>query len=239
VTPPRKSTTIAGASTSASAGTSTDTGTDTALKPGVPTTIVPQRGRPRITVESVIGAEDIAKFYGLYLEAFGPLRTLAVARHVLHEEEFLDDMVNPLVDKYVAWSDDGQAVALATLTQHLETVPWISPDYFAHHYPEAAGRNAVFYLGFVLADPGRRRQRVFTEVLAAVIRRVADARGICGWDACAFNVSEVGMRDVVVAVSQDVSPTQVEVIDTQTYFCSIPEVSRNLANLPQPRSVES
>ena len=194
-----------------------------------------QRGGVRITVEPTIEGSDVERFYGLYLEAFGALRTMAVARHVLHEDEFREEMVNPLIDKYVAWDEDGRAVAMATLTRHLETVPWISPDYFAHHYPEAYGRQAVFYLGFVLADPGRRRQRMFSDILAAVIRHVADARGICGWDACAFNVEHVRMRDVVVAVSQDVSPTEVEPIDTQTYFVSIPEASRNVVNVPQMR----
>jgi DNA-dependent RNA polymerase auxiliary subunit epsilon len=206
-----------------------------AQAPGAPR----QRGGVRITVEPAIDGPDVERFYALYLEAFGPLRTMAVARHVLHEDEFREEMVNPLIDKYVAWDEDGRAVAMATLTRHLETVPWISPEYFAHHYPEPWSRGAVFYLGFVLADPGRRRQRMFSEILAAVIRRVADARGICGWDACAFNVRHVKMRDVVVAVSQDVSPTEVEPIDSQTYFVSIPEASRNVVNLPQMRRNES
>ena len=204
----------------------------------VPPSAPRQRGSLAITVEPVISGADVEHFYGLYLEAFAPLRTMAVARHVLHEDEFLDEMVNPLIDKYVAWDEDGRAVAMATLTRHLETVPWISPEYFAHHYPDAAERQAVFYLGFVLADPGRRRQRMFSEILSAVIRRVADAGGVCGWDACAFNVQNVQMREVVVAVSQDVSPTDVDVIDTQTYFISIPEVSRSVAKLPRMRRTD-
>ena len=201
-----------------------------------------QRGGVRITVEPVISGPDIEHFYELYLEAFGALRTMAVARHVLHEDEFHEEMVDPLIDKYVAWDEAGNAVALATLTHHLETVPWISPDYFAHHYPEHFSRNAVFYLGFVLADPGRRRQRMFTEILAAVTRRVADDRGICGWDACAFNLEHVRMFEVVSAVAQTVMPTEVVPIDTQTYFCSTPEVSRTapetVAKLPQMRQVD-
>ena len=50
-----------------------------------------------ITVQSTIAEEDIEKFYGLYLDAFGPLRIIAVARHVLHEEEFREEMVDPLI----------------------------------------------------------------------------------------------------------------------------------------------
>ncbi len=211
------------------------TGIDTA-----PGTLPPgQRGGTRTTVESVIDGEAIERFYGLYVDAFGPLRTAAVARHVLHEDEFLDEMVNPLIDKYVTWDAAGRAVALATLTQHLETVPWISPDYFAHHYPEATARGAVFYLGIILTDPGRQRQRLFTDIVEAVISRVSEARGVCGWDLCALNAQVTRLGDVVTAVSQDISPVDVQVMDTQTYYVGIPEVTRPLlvpgAAMPQMR----
>jgi hypothetical protein len=189
-------------------------------------------------VEPVIVGEDIGRFYGLYLDAFGPLRTMAVARHVLHEDEFLDEMVNPLIDKYVAWDGEGEAIALATVTQHLETVPWISPEYFAHRYPEATARGAVFYLGFILAVPGRQRNRMFSEISRAVITRVAEARGVCGWDVCGFNDKVAGLSQVVAAVSQDISPVEVEVLDTQTYYCGVPEASRNPGKMPQMRQVE-
>lgn len=192
-----------------------------------------------ITVQSTIAEEEIEKFYGLYLDAFGPLRVLAVARHVLHEEEFREEMVDPLIDKYVAWDADGQAIALATVTQHLETVPWISPEFFAHKYPEATARGAVFYLGFILAVPGKQRQRMFSEISRAVISRVAEARGVCGWDVCGFNDKVARLSEVVAAVSQEISPVEVEVLDTQTYYCGVPEATRELAKLPQPRASKS
>jgi hypothetical protein len=200
--------------------------------------IAAQRGGTRITVQSTIEGEDVDRFYGLYLDAFGPLRTLAVARHVLHEDEFREEMVDPLIDKYVAWDADGQAIALATVTQHLRTVPWISPEYFAHRYPDATARGAVFYLGFILAAPGKQRQRMFSEISRAVITRVAEARGVCGWDVCGFNDQVARLSEVVAAVSQDISPVEVEVLDTQTYYCGVPEASRDVGKLPQPRQVE-
>ncbi len=197
-----------------------------------------QRGGTRITVEPLIEGDDVARFYAMYVDAFGPLRTLAAARHVLNEEEFREEMVDPRIDKYVTWDDDGQAIAMATLTQHLETVPWIEPEYFAHRYPEATARGVVFYLGFILAAPGRQRQRIFTEMARSVISRVAEERGVCGWDVCTFNDTVVRLSEVVVAVSQDASPVHVEVLDTQTYYCGVLESSRNLAELPRPRQVE-
>lgn len=186
-----------------------------------------------ITIEPVVEGEAVDVFYDLYVEAFAPLRTEAVARHVLREDEFLEEMVNPLIDKYVAWDADGKAIALATLTRHMETVPWIEPAYFAHRFPEVAERNAVFYLGFILVDRAHRRSKLFSEIIEAVIRHVVDNRGVCGWDICAFNNRAVGLSEVIKSLTDSVAPIDVEVLDTQTYYCGVPEISRP-APAPQP-----
>ena len=55
---------------------------------------------------------------------------------------------------------------MITLTRHLESVPWISPDYFAARYPEQWARNAIYYMGFVLAHP-RNRERPFLDTIVA------------------------------------------------------------------------
>ena len=199
------------------------------------TTTPRQRGSLDIRVQTTIAEEEVERVYGLYLDAFAPLRVLAVARHVLHEDEFREEMADPLIDKYVARDADGQVIALATFTQHLETVPWISPDYFAHKYPEATARGAVFYLGFIFAVPGKQRERLFTEIARAIISRVAEARGICGWDACAFNDEVPRLSEVVAAVAEEISPVEVEVLDDQTYYCGVPQTTRELTRLPQPR----
>jgi len=56
------------------------------------------------------------------------------------------------VFKYVEWSSR-RPIALATMTSHLETVPWISPEYFSVRYPEHAAQRAIYYLGFTLVHP--------------------------------------------------------------------------------------
>src|SRR3954464_14051950 len=116
----------------------------------------PRASVPRVTVETAVDIATARRFWKLYIETFGELATKAVARQVLHEDEFMAEMLDPRGEKYVTW-EDGQAVAMCTLTNHLETVPWISPEYFAYHYPEHTARNAVYYLGFILVAPGHRR----------------------------------------------------------------------------------
>ena len=52
-------------------------------------------------------------------------RYLPMARQVLTETEFAEQMVDQSVMKYVAWDDDGRPVGMCTMTRRLETVPWI------------------------------------------------------------------------------------------------------------------
>ena len=59
----------------------------------------------------------------------------------MYRAEFHDVLADERVDKYVVTAPDGSLAALATMTNELAVVPLISPDYFAHRWPElyAAG----------------------------------------------------------------------------------------------------
>ena len=75
----------------------------TALRQVGDTEDLGQHGAWRFTREYVVEPELTLVFYELYEAAFGPLRVRSVARQVLSEEEFADQMVNGSVAKYVAW----------------------------------------------------------------------------------------------------------------------------------------
>lgn len=171
-----------------------------------------------VTVETVVAADHVELFYDLYLTAFQSLRTRAVARHLLHHDEFVAEMNDPRVWKYVAWDDDGRPVGLTTLTQDLDSVPWISPDYFAHRYPRASSENRVFYLGFTLTSAGRRQYRVLAAMLAAVIERLSVARAVCGYDICAFNNDLIRFAEHLELMMHRLADVTVDTIDTQTYY---------------------
>lgn len=181
-----------------------------------------QRKAPTLTVESEIPSEVAQRFYGLYCEAFGELAKQAVARQVLHEHEFMEEMVDPRVQKFLAWDDRGEVVGMCTLTRDLETVPWISPDYFAHHYPEHTARNAVFYLGFILVEEAHRRAHVFSELIAAVAEVLIEEKGVCAWDICGYNNRVLGLADATEALLNSIVETEVHTLDTQTYYCGSP-----------------
>lgn len=175
-------------------------------------------GNTRITVETTIDDDHAELFWQLYLTAFGPLRSRAVARQVLHHDEFLEEMRDPLVWKYVAWDDEGHPIGMSTLTRELSTVPWISPEYFAERYPEATSRNAVFYLGFTLADPDHRASRLFVQMLAAVVERLVENQAVCAYDVCAYNNASFRFAEHIEMMLHRLADVTVEKIDTQTYY---------------------
>ncbi|GAA2106886.1 hypothetical protein GCM10009841_26470 [Microlunatus panaciterrae] len=172
----------------------------------------------KITVESEVSVEHAEMFYQLYLVAFEPLRHRAVARQVLHRDEFFEEMHDPRVWKYVAWDDAGQPIGLTTLTKDLSTVPWISPEYFTSRYPEHAARDAIYYLGFTLADPRQRLSRLFFQMLDAVVGRLVDDRAVCAYDVCAYNNESMRFgRNIELALHR-LADVDVETIDAQTYY---------------------
>lgn len=174
--------------------------------------------QPGVSVELVIHPDHQERFYELYLEAFGPLQRLAPARQVLHRTEFLQEMTDPRVLKYVVWNEAGEPVALSTLTSDLATVPWISPEYFAVRYPEHTARRAVYYWGFALSQPSRRSSSAFRQILVAIVAKMAREKAVCAYDICGFNNTELHFADRVESVASRFAEVTVEALDNQTYY---------------------
>ena len=171
-----------------------------------------------ITVETHIDLDTAQKFYELYLEAFGELATKAVARQVLHKHEFMDEMDDERVYKYLAWDKKGQVVAMCTLTSHLETVPWVSPAYFTHKYPEHASRGAVYYLGFVLVRPQYRRSHLFHQLIERVVEVLVSERAVCSYDVCGHNDEVLRLGGIIEALLHRIADVDVAPVDAQTYY---------------------
>jgi hypothetical protein len=174
--------------------------------------------RPRITVEKTIEGDQLEDFYRLYLDAFAPLRIRAAARQVLHRQEFVEEMADPRIWKYVAWNARNEPVGLSTLTNDLGTVPWISPEYFAARYPEHTARKAVYYWGFTLAQRQQGSDRLFLKMLTAVVSQVAVNKAVCAYDICAFNNATMHFGERIESVTRRLAKVTVEVLDSQTYY---------------------
>lgn len=194
---------------------------------------------PSTTIRTVAEVDDATahRFYALYLETFGELAIRAVNRHLLRRDEFFAVMVDPRIDKIVIEDDaTGELIAMCTLTNHLETVDWVSPEYFAHHYPDHWSRGAVYYLGFSLVASRRRRVQLFSELIAHVTRVVEAADAMCAWDICMFNNETIGLAQAVECIVNRTASFDVRAVDTQTYYTAVPATSEECLRLPGQRS---
>ncbi len=176
--------------------------------------------RVEVGVETRIDRPTAERYHRLYRATFSDLATRAVARQLLHEEEFMEEMLDERVMKYVARDEAGELVGLSTLTRDLTTVPWISPDYFAHHYPEHTARDAVFYLGFTLVEHRRRQAQVFQAMIETIVELLVAERAVCGYDLCAFNDATLGLGGSIERLLHRNADVVVRGIDTQTYYAA-------------------
>ena len=177
-----------------------------------------RRGSWRFTRTSHVEPELALTFYDLYEASFGPLRVQALARQVLTEAEFHAQMADGAVMKYVAWGDDDRPVGLCTLTNRLETVPWISSEYFADRYPDHWQRNAVWYFGFVLTHPTERRSRFVDQLVEVGIGELVEQHAICAWDMCVYNDATLGIGPRLVESFERLTGVTARLADTQNYY---------------------
>ncbi|HSU36511.1 MAG TPA: hypothetical protein VLJ88_12710 [Propionibacteriaceae bacterium] len=173
----------------------------------------------------VVTGPTAEMFFQLYLQAFEPLRTKAAARQVLTRDEFFEHLADPRVDKYVAWQSASEPVGITTLTKHLHALPWISAEYYAARYPEEWSRNAVYYLGFTLCQPGvaggfqAPDRPNFLETLIQIgIGPLIAERGVIAYDVCSHNNEALNLPDRIAAVLDRHSDARAEVLDTQVYY---------------------
>jgi hypothetical protein len=105
--------------------------------------------------------------------------------------------------------------------KHLETVPWISPEYFAARYPEHAARDAIYYAGFTLVAPSARQGAAFHAMIKSVVQVLVAERAAVGWDICSYNNTRFSFADSIRAVlDEQAANVEVAVEDSQTYYAA-------------------
>jgi hypothetical protein len=181
--------------------------------------------RPRqawpVECELVVTPARAEHLYRVYLASFHHLRANAAARQILTAEEFFDEMVDPRIAKYTVWRDEADPVALATVTNELAAVAWISPDFYAAQHPEHAARNAIYYLGIALVVPGTGQHRLLERLVKELVRACVADRGVLAYDVCAHNNASVQFGRRAEAILHRVAPVEVSVADTQTYYQAV------------------
>ena len=170
-----------------------------------------------ITHDAEVDDATAEKLYAIYQDAFGPLQSLSAARQVLHHDEFFEIIEDPRVFKVLGWRG-GEPVAVAALTNTLETVPWISPEYYRRLYPEHAARNAIYYLPLAFVGPARRGEHLLDQLLVDIAERLIALDAVCGYDLCAYNNHTFAFADRIESALQTVTAIDAGVLDTQTFY---------------------
>jgi hypothetical protein len=131
------------------------------------------------------GARDAA--WVLYERAFDDLRAVAVQRHVMYRAEFDGVLADDRIAKYVVTGTDGGLVALATMTNDLEAVPLISPEFFEHRWPVLYAKKRVWYVPFVAVDPRHQAAGVMQRIIDAMcLEPAGDEGGVICLDVCEY-----------------------------------------------------
>ena len=85
------------------------------------------------------------------------------------------------------------------------------PDYLA---------GTMGALGALVA-PQHRRSKVFRLMIEEVADHVLEARGVCGWDVCAYNEEVLGFSTMIGQLLHSRLDCTIEEIDVQRYSASV------------------
>jgi hypothetical protein len=98
--------------------------------------------------------------------------------------EFDAVLVDGRVTKYVAVDEDAgnRCCALATATTDLEAMPLISPEFFAHRWPQLYADRHIWYVGFVAVAADHHRGPLFGRIVGDVARSAAAVGGVTAMD---------------------------------------------------------
>jgi hypothetical protein len=173
-----------------------------------------------IAVDRVLAPRHLEPAWRLYTRALAELRTTAVERHVMDRDEFDEQMADDRVWKYrgVDPADADAVLALATFTNELSTMSFLSPDYFEHRWPSLYSGQRIWYIGFFAIDPGHRGAGIFEEVIAHMWQTVIQDDGVAFLDICGRN-EELGLSRAIAHTLEALMPgMRMSRMDTQTYW---------------------
>jgi hypothetical protein len=173
----------------------------------------------RVEKAGVLDTQRISQAWEMYTAAFAELRAAAAQRHVMNRREFDEVMTDKRVAKYLAIDPVGERlIGLATFTNELDAMPLISPEFFAHRWPELYLARKVWYLGFFAVDRLHRGSGAFEAVIAAMWARVQEGGGVAALDVCGHN-KQIGLPAAIQRTLEALTPQVVtEQVDVQTYW---------------------
>lgn len=172
----------------------------------------------------MIEGADAELLWEAYRLNFEPLEELAILQHMYEREEVLAELANPNITKIVGWEGE-TPVGLGMVTNHLESVPQISPRYLRAKYPEHAAQNRIFFGILVAVSPEHRGMTLFNRIYLEMWNIPARQGGVLVFDICEFNRITFDTDQLVQRIGANFPQSSVETIDRQTWYA---------AELPKP-----
>lgn len=122
----------------------------------------------------------------LYRDAFDELRWTAAQRHVMDRAEFDRDMRDQRLAKYLGYVDD-RLCGLSTLTNDLDAVPLISPEYFQRRWPAHFAAGRIWYIALFGIHPDCRTSGLFERMVEEMYQVRGEGSGVVAFDVCRRN----------------------------------------------------
>jgi hypothetical protein len=174
----------------------------------------------QVTQEVAMQPDIVERYWRLYEDAFAPLALVAPHRQNLLREEFYEEMNDERIIKFVLWDDD-EPVGMSLVATDLTAVPWVSPEYFAHRFPEHFADGRIYYFGALLMAPSHQRDgslHCLTDELANFVVR---NDGMIAFDCAGIN-ERVVPGFCRSALDRQAEHVKAEKLDAQHYFVFMP-----------------
>ncbi len=167
-------------------------------------------------------AEPLAQeIWDLYRNLFTPINHLAAQRHLMTYDEFMTVMGDPMVTKYVAFSEaSGWVCGIGALTPYLESVPLVSPEFYRARYGELVDQRRLFYVMFIGVETEAAGPGGYADLLREMTPPVADAHGVAALDLCARNLVDRRLGEATHRILDRAHPGVVYTIDDHQTFVS-------------------
>jgi GNAT superfamily N-acetyltransferase len=157
----------------------------------------------------------------MYQRAFADLRQVAAQRHALTRAEFDAVLTDERVAKYVVVDParDGAAAGMSTLTNQLDAVSLVSPDYFASRWPNLFESRQIWYVGFLAVDPDYQGTGVIARLIGRMCAEAAATGGVIAADICEFNEQSMRLPTAFARLARTFSPgINQHRLDAQVYW---------------------
>jgi GNAT superfamily N-acetyltransferase len=172
-----------------------------------------------VTTAPTIHDDLLEDAWKLYQQSFDSLRYRAAARHVMYASEFDAVMADARITKYLAHDDNGMLQGASTMTSDLTALPFLSPEYFAHRWPERYQAGQIFYIGFMAVHPDFIGSGIFGQLVERMTKEVADVDGLAVVDVCADNKDRLHLPRALNSLASTWAPqVQMSTLDTQYYI---------------------